>query len=156
MNKQLKIGAMILIILVCLSFTACNKKTEKEPLTAEQITAELQESITTIDKVISYNEETDVNDRLGRPNQYTSKVNFSDSRIEQYDIEEDPKGGTIEVFLNNKDAQARYDYIENVSSSFSFTKQYMYLQDNVLMRIDFDLTPSQAEEYENALIEILK
>lgn len=143
-------------MLLCFVFTGCSKEDKKEPLTAEQIIAKMQESITTIDKVISYNEETDVNERLGRPNQYISKVNFSDSRIEQYDIEEDPTGGTIEVFQNNEDAQARYDYIEKVASNLSFTQQYMYLQDNVLMRIDFDLTPSQAEEYENVFTEIMK
>ncbi|WP_330342559.1 hypothetical protein [Streptomyces sp. NBC_00557] len=52
----------------------------------------------------------DGNHLLGRPNQYTSKVDFTDSRIKASDVEYTKKGdvdrgGSIEVFADPTDAQ---------------------------------------------------
>ena len=99
--------------------------------------------------IIAYNEETDINGLLGRPNSYTSKVNFADSRIEQYD-EANPHGGTVEVFANIDDAKARYDY--TMTFSGSILGSYCFLNGNVLLRIDYQLTPEQASEYEAAMM----
>ena len=101
-----------------------------------------------ISKVIVYNEETDTNGRLGRPNQYIQKTNFADSRYNQPDIENNPIGGTIEIFNNAEDAQARKDYLDNAFKILSETPDYMYLRDKMLFRIHDELTPTHAKEYE--------
>lgn len=119
---------------------------------ASQITEYLKGKGLPITNEINYTEETDPNKLLGRPNQYTSKVNFADSRItEQYDIENNPVGGSIEVFTNSSDAIKRKEYVESIAQSVSFAAQYIYQYDNVVLRLAHELTPTQAEEYNTAL-----
>lgn len=115
-------------------------------LDAEGVVEHLLSSGLPIENIIVYTSESDPNELLGRPGQYTSKVNFADNRVEQWD-EEDPTGGSVEVFENAKDAQARYTYVEEVNSVMSALNQYLYLSDNILLRVDHELTPEQAEEY---------
>lgn len=158
MKKSWKI--LVLICFCMVGIFGCNGNEQGEEklkyniqeMTAEEIVAYFQACELSINKVISYDEETDTNGLLGRPNEYTSKVNFSDSRVEQYDEEENPVGGSIEVFNNSEDAKKRYDYVEAVTSSSSLFGQYLYLYENVFLRIDYDLTPSQAKEYEQVFI----
>jgi len=109
-----------------------------------------------IENIIVYDENTDVNSLMGRPNQYTSKVNFADTREQQTD-KANPVGGSVEVFSNEKDAKSRYDYVDAiVKQGGTKVSQYMYLDGNVLLRIDSALSPSQAKEYQTAFKEIMK
>lgn len=130
------------------------KITVKEKLinkTAEEIVKEFINEGLDIGDVIVYDETTDPNNKLGRPNQYISKASFADSRLAQEDYDgADPVGGTVEVFNNSADAKTRYDYIYSVAHGTMF-EQYMYLFNNVLLRLDFELTPTQASEYEKVL-----
>ena len=126
-------------------------------MNAAQITEYLKAQGLPITNEIDYTEENDPNELLGRPNQYTSKVNFADSRItEQYDIENNPVGGSIEVFSNSGDATKRKDYVDAIQSQIGALTQYTYQFDNVLMRVDHELTPTQAAEYESALQQLAK
>lgn len=131
-----------------------SEKLDITKMTAEEIVNVFVESGLPITKIIVYDEETDENELLGRPNQYTSKVNFADDRAEQFDIEVNPVGGSVEVFNNKDDAKARHDYLDGIGKSSSLFAQYLYLYDNVLLRIDYNLTPSQAEQYEKAFISL--
>lgn len=102
--------------------------------------------------VTVYTAETDENSLLGRPNQYTSKAKFTDTRTSEPaagSATENTAGGTIEVFNNEADAQARYDYIQPITKNAMFS-QYLYLYKNVFLRIDGALTPDQAAQYETA------
>lgn len=126
-------------------------------MTAEEICNELKNNNNNIGKIVVYTEETDSNNLLGRPNQYTSKVNFADNRISQEYVEEnDAKGGTIEVFNNKTDMKKRKEYIEQISNSSSIFAQYIYSKGNVLLRLEKDLTPEQAQEYEKIFNQIVK
>ena len=126
-------------------------------MTAEEICNELKNNNNNIGKIVVYTEETDSNNLLGRPNQYTSKVNFADNRISQEYVEEnDAKGGTIEVFNNKTDMKKRKEYIEQISNSSSMFAQYIYSKGNVLLRLEIDLTPEQAQEYEKIFNQIVK
>lgn len=53
--------------------------------TAEEISAALKAKGLLIGTVVVYTAETDTNKLLGRPNQYTSKVNFADTSLDQPD-----------------------------------------------------------------------
>jgi hypothetical protein len=142
------------------STAASSKVEEKAPAQkitdAKSVVDALKEKGLPIDNIIVYTAETDTNSLLGRPNQYTSKVNFADTRVKQYDSS-DPKGGTVEVFNNESDAKSRYDYVNAiVQKGGSMFAQYLYLTGNVLLRIDGSLTPERAAEYQNAFNEIMK
>ena len=89
---------------------------------------------------------------------------FEDTRLEQvntdneYLTEEErnePTGGTVEVFKDKTDMEKRKSYIENLSSSVSIFNQYIYSNDYVLLRLEHELTPTQAKEYEEAFNQIM-
>ena len=58
---------------------------------------------------------------------------------------------------NESDAKSRYEYVNGiVKNGRSMFAQYLYLDGNVLLRIDGALTPSQAKEYHAAFNKIMK
>lgn len=136
--------------------SAAAETSEAKKLNAKNVADQLKTKGLPIENVIEYTEETDVNSLLGRPNQYTSKVNFADKRAKQTDSK-NPVGGSIEAFDNQTDARTRYDYVNAiVQKGGSMFAQYLYLNGTVLLRIDGSLTPSQAKEYQKAFAEIMK
>ena len=122
-------------------------------ITAEGICNSIKANIPTMSNIVVYTEETDTNKLLGRPNQYTGKANFADTRTEQLD-KDIPTGGSVEVFANPQDAKTRETYVDGISKSSPMFTQYLYLKGNVLLRIDGKLTPTQAKEYEAAFSKI--
>ena len=50
----------------------------------------------------------------------------------------------------------RKEYIEQISNSSSMFAQYIYSKGNVLLRLEKDLTPEQAQEYEKIFNQIVK
>lgn len=166
-NKVIYVIAVIVILILIIGALGVflvnqNKKVstnneQSKNMTAEDICSELKNSNSNIGKIVVYTSETDMNNLLGRPNQYTSKVNFADNRISQEYVEEnDAKGGTIEVFENKTDMEKRKEYIEQISNSSSMFAQYIYSKGNVLLRLEKELTPEQAKEYEKAFYKIVK
>lgn len=99
---------------------------------------------------VEYDENTDTNGLLGRPGQYTSKINFEITTLQQCD-DGDPVGGSIEVFETNEDAKKRSEYIQSITQGMSALGEYNYINDCVLLRIDYDVAPSDATNYEQAL-----
>ena len=170
MTTKLKLLLTVLIaVLVLLTLSACSSddNTSIKRLTAEDVVLKLKESNSNVGRYVVYTDETDLNKLLGRPGQYTSKVTFEDTRLEQKnkDLDDDmfsaeernePTGGTIEVFNNPQDLKKRKDYLESVTSMFSATVEYSYSNDYILLRVGHELTPTQAKEYENFLSEIFK
>ncbi len=131
-------------------------KIDLTTMTAGEIMTQFQDAGFPIGEMVVYTEETDTNNLLGRPDQYTGKASFEDSRIEQPEASIEGEdavmiGGTVEVFENADDATARKEYIESVTSGVAVLAQYMYQYKNILMRIDSDLTPTQAAQYEAGL-----
>lgn len=122
--------------------------------TADQILVGLKAKGLLIGASVTYTAETDQNKLLGRPNQYIGKVNFKDTRIpdssnQGVDISVDD-GGSIEVFVNQADAQKRFQYLQTISSSASIFAEYEYLDGVAILRISHQLTPDQAKAYETA------
>lgn len=172
-NKSILIKVVVAIVLIIVlggilylifnnkqneTSTSSNENiTTNKEMSAEEIVNVLKEKNENIGKVVVYTADTDTNNLLGRPNQYTSKVNFADNRISQeFVYENDAKGGTIEVFANEEDMKNRKEYIEKISSSASMFAQYIYSKGNVLLRLEKELTPEQAKEYEDVFNEIVK
>jgi hypothetical protein len=128
------------------------------PQSADEVLQGLKDKDMPIGESISYTAKNDPNDLLGRPNQYTSKVNFKDTRLKSDSLADDldvQEGGSIEVFENENDAIRRKEYVESIGKGFSPFAEYTYREGTVLLRLSHRLLPKQAAEYENALKDIL-
>jgi hypothetical protein len=128
------------------------------PRTADEVLQALKDKGLPIGESEAYTAKNDPNELLGRPNQYSSKVNFKDTRLKTdliargFDVQ---NGGSIEVFENQEDAIARKKYLETVQKGFSPFSEYSYREGNVLLRLSHRLTPEQAAEYKEALKSIV-
>jgi hypothetical protein len=121
---------------------------------ADEVLQGLKDNDMPIGESVAYTAKNDPNDLLGRPNQYTSKVMFKDTRLKadpmakQLDVQ---NGGSIEAFKDEDDAKARAKYLKNLTKSFSPFAEYSYREGTVLLRLSHRLTPKQAAEYEDVL-----
>ena len=177
-----KIFLFIIFVIVVFTLTGCDKQISNEKemeearviedvveknKTSEEIVSELKEKGLNIGKIVTYNEENDLNSLLGRPHQYTSKTTFEVIGIEQSNSNLDPEyfseeernepiGGTIEVFKSEEDMKNRKNYVETVSASASIFTEYSYGSKCVLLRLNKQLTPTEAKKFEEAFYEIVK
>lgn len=157
---------LLLLFTLVVYFSACSEQATQQtsatpqPTIATTPTPEFNEliadtvllkfkeaSLPVIDEV-KYTEETDTNNLLGRPNQYIGKINFSDKRTKAKTIKQ---GNSIEVFKTAEDLERRKTYIEGFSKQGGVFLQYIYTHKNVLLRLDHQLLPKEAAEYETAL-----
>ena len=103
----------------------------------------------------TYNAANDLNHDLGRPGQYTGKVNFKDTRISSPEQGAEilvADGGSIEVFADTTDARHRFAYLQALSKSgVPQFVEYEYLDGVVILRISSKLTPDQAAAYQTDL-----
>ncbi|MDQ7802697.1 hypothetical protein Q5425_03075 [Amycolatopsis sp. A133] len=126
------------------------------PKTAADVTKTLGAKIATLKPIKTYAAEDDPNHLLGRPNGYSSKTAFGDSRVKADDVEylkEDAveRGGSVEVFTTEEAAQARMDFIQTVAKGLPAVGEYDYVKGGVLVRVSRFLTPDQAKDYQAAL-----
>lgn len=83
------IVAAIVAIVTSIVFIFISKEDNRtqnqmqERITAEEIANSLKEKGLNVGRIVTYTEENDLNNLLGRPNQYISKATFEDNRIEQ-------------------------------------------------------------------------
>jgi len=153
-----KILVVVILLLFAFIFAGCNGskqvtsnkpiQKEKSVYTASEVLQALKKANLPIGKYEEYTAKTNTNKLLGRPNQYTGKINFEDTRIKEDDSD---LSDSIEVFKNQSDLEARKAYTENISKNIAFLNQYIYAHKNILLRLDNALTPDQAKEYEKAL-----
>ena len=118
-----------------------------------------------LDFLYPFNEKNDLNKQLGRPNQYIEKVSWPDPLIDpkfesdgyyESDNPEDFIGGTIEKFRNKTDLERRYNYIKSVHLAMPMTNQYMYKKGLFLLRLDREMTPTDAKKYEQKFYNVVK
>jgi hypothetical protein len=121
-----------------------------DKLKANNVLDALKKANLPIDRITVYTAETDLNKLLGRPNQYIEKISWIDKRIKENSTD-NLVGGTIEVFDSVELVEKRRKYIEEIGKSAGIFTQYQYAHKNVLLRLDKELTPQQASEYEKVL-----
>ncbi|WP_101608474.1 hypothetical protein [Amycolatopsis sp. BJA-103] len=160
--------AAVSLALAALSLTACGGSSpsaigsataeagSSTPKTADDVTKTLGQKIATAKLIKTYTAENDPNHLLGRPNGYTSKTAFSDSRVKPSDVEylgadAVERGGSVEVFGDEAGAKARMDFIQSVAKNMPMVGEYDYVKGTILVRVSRFLTPDQAKEYEAAL-----
>lgn len=119
-------------------------------LTGDQVATSLRGSGLPTTGVQVFTAETDPNKLLGRPDQYTAKVSWFDSRVEPQD---GLTSATVEVFSDAASLDARFKYTDAIQKSTSAFAQYIYRNDGrrVLLRLPHDLTAAQAAEYQRWL-----
>lgn len=160
MRRSILPIAAILLTAACSSpkaaTTADSGISADKPLTASTAFTKLAATVTSAKQSGIVTAANDGNHLLGRPNQYTSKVTFTDSRIKASDVEGTDKGdvdrgGAIEVFADPADAKARAKYIQAVTKSMPVFSEYDYVHGTVLVRVSHYLTPAQAAVYKKAV-----
>jgi Na+-transporting methylmalonyl-CoA/oxaloacetate decarboxylase gamma subunit len=155
----LLLGVVIMAVSVVGSGSQVSIPSFRSPQSASEVLQELKDNEIPIGESIVYTAKNDPNDLLGRPNHYTSKVNFTDTRLKPDPIADDKfdvqNGGSIEVFENKNDAIRRKEYVDSIGKGFSPISEYTYRDGTVLLRLSHRLLPKQAAEYENALKDIL-
>ncbi|ANZ35280.1 hypothetical protein BBK82_03495 [Lentzea guizhouensis] len=149
---------IVLAAAAILALAGCSSSSTST-LTAEQVTQKLTERIPTVSLTKAYTAEDDPNKLLGRPNMYTSKVAFADSRVPAEGLPDDKTqvehGGGVEVFPDEAGATARMKQIQEISKNLGgMISEYDYVRGGVLVRVSSKLTPDQAKEYESALAAI--
>lgn len=157
------------VLLLCAGLTACSNDTSStggktstpasatatQPLTATTAFNKIASTVKDAELSGTVTEANDPDHLLGRPNQYTSKVTFSDSRIKASDVEGTSKGdvsrgGEIEVFADPAAATARATYIQTVTKALPALAEYDYVHGTVVVRVSHYLTPTQAAAYKTA------
>jgi hypothetical protein len=133
--------------------TAANKTaaTQKQAATSASIVAALKTAGLPVSQITTYDENTDPNSLLGRPNEYIQKTSFADTQVASPSTD----NGTIEVFSTAADAQARKAYVDGISKA-SFVGYYSYQSGVYLLRVSYDVPPSRAKQYETAFLAALK
>ena len=136
-----------LLFVAFLILAGCGGGDDDTP-TADDVIAAFDEAGLPVGRTTVFTEDTDPNERLGRPGQYTSKVNFHDERLE-IEVNDDfqvsgDSGGAVEVFDSEGDAEEWLEFVESVNT---IGRTYNYREGKIVMRLSFSLTPEQAEEY---------
>lgn len=109
----------------------------------------LRAGVPEITDALVYDETTDPNDLLGRPNGYIGAASLTDSRATNsagtggIDL-----GAVLEVWPTPVDAQARADYIATLQKGNTLlSSEYHHLRSNVLLRVSGQLPPSVDATY---------
>lgn len=125
-------------------------------VTAAPVYKEFAKAGLPVSGLIVYTAATDPNHLLGRPNGYTSKCAWVDSRVPTSDTSGDPAGdvdfgGSVEVFPTAAGAKARAkEILTDEKAEPILGSEYDYLAGGVLVRISQYLTPTQAASYGKA------
>lgn len=130
---------------------ADTQATTEKQLTIESVIRAFKDAGIPIGSVITYDANTDSNQLLGRPGQYIAKAKWADQRIKQSTYQDaDLKGGGIEIFDSQESLNKRWEYLAGFQDS-ALLGFYMYKKGNAIVRLELDLTPEQAAQYEAVL-----
>ena len=145
-------------VLAALAFSTCGVGGASSSATgapiAQQVIVKLRAAGLPVGRIKVYTASNDGTRLLGRPGQYTGKVNFRDTRIKDggagFAVS---SGGSIEIFATRADAKRRADFVSAIfeSASPSIPSEYDYLVGNAFLRLSHVLTPTQARKYEAVL-----
>jgi hypothetical protein len=121
--------------------------------TAREFIAGFKQAGLPVGKVRCYTESNDPNNLLGRPGGYIEKCNWADTRYPQNgdtkDFDYTLTGGSIETFEKPGGAAQRAEYLHAFEGPGILNPGYTYQPKNAnwVLRIDVELTKSQAQAY---------
>lgn len=132
-------------LLALVLLAGCSAAAPPAVLSGDDLARAVQASGIPVANVRAFSAESDPNKLLGRPNQYTAKVSWQDTRAG-----EGADDATAELFANTADLAARRTYTTAISTSGGAFAQYIYANEprRLLLRLPHQLTPDQAAGYE--------
>lgn len=145
------------------AFETSVKKCEKVTEPTEEYVIECLKTVENIDKIEAVTEDHDPNEMLGKQGGYTTQVYFSSPLVpDPYgiftgDVIEDGTacGGSIEVFETSDNAKTREAYLAGFDSTGGFASGSHKVIGTCIIRTSNDLTATQQQELEAAIIEAL-
>lgn len=157
MSKKLKIFIFLLLICFVAIGSSCadnnsyaisikNNSENNQVLRAAQVVEALKSAKLPISKIEYFTSETDLENLLGKPNQYIEKVGWIDTRIKS-NSDDNLVGGGIEVFESAELLRKRKSQWLAKEQEFGFQNYYLENK-NVLMILDSSLTQNQIADYE--------
>ena len=123
---------------------------------AALVVAHLHAAHLPIASIFTVTAANDDNHLLGRPNGYTSKQAWVDTRIDLSDVLDNTtgavdRGGSVEAYPDASGAKARMAYIQGIlKAAPALGTEYDYVVANTLVRVSSQLTPTQAAKYQAA------
>lgn len=131
---------------------------EKPAMGAKDVVGALTAAGLPLSNTAEQDENTDPNDKLGRPGQYTSRASADvpggDKDAEKYGID---RGLVVEVFATAGDADARSTYIQDALKGAQILgTEYHYrpADRRILVRLTGKVKPSQAKKFEDAVAKL--
>jgi hypothetical protein len=107
-----------------------------------------------IGETLVYTTETDMNELLGRPGGYMSKVAWRDTRVPAGDQINVGAGGGVEFYADAAGARQRGEYVAKLAMKSPQFTEYTMVQGRIVLRLSKALTPAQAEEYRAVLADL--
>lgn len=125
-------------------------------LDAKQVLDKLTAAGLPITHAATQDENSDPNNLLGRPGQYTSRASFDvpggDSGAKPGSVD---RGGVVEVFGAAADAKRRVDYIQGLlKGNPVLGTEYDYQAGPVLVRVTGKVKPSVAARFQQAVTKL--
>jgi hypothetical protein len=147
--------AICAVIAAALAFAGCGSSSStgaKPTSSASQIVGKLKAAGLPVTHTVVYTAASDPNHLLGRPNGYTSKASWADSRLgNAVALSAVAHGGSVEVYSSAGGAQARAKYIAGIGARATSLNEYDYVSGSELLRLSAALTPTQAQRYARAI-----
>lgn len=134
--------------------TAASNQSATE--TADDVIAKFKSAKLPIGSVLEVTAANDPNHLLGRPNGYSSKTSWTDTRVSADQAKDTTAGsvdlgGSIEVFASAADAQTRETYIQGILKAAPMLgTEYDFVVGDALIRVSQVLTPAEAQAYATA------
>jgi hypothetical protein len=138
------------VVLLAFTVAGCEEQKASEPSMDEVVTS--IEGVGEVTEVVRLTEDDDPNDLIGRPNGYDHAAVFYDSRLPRCDAPGIDCGAFLEVWDDAEEAKSRSQYILALQEGAPMLgSEFHYLDGHFLLRVNGELKPSEAEEYEQAL-----
>jgi len=144
--------SVMLVMLFLVLLSGCSSTNVDDPLSTVDLFMIIKDAGLPVGMYVDYTKDTDPNNVMGLTGQYIAKLSFEVTTINQYDPEK-PIGGSIEIFANAKDAARRKTYVDGLGASSPMLAERSYvIQDVALLRMDKNVSASEAEKYYDALV----
>lgn len=141
-----KITVLLTALVLSASLIGCAKEEATLPTTVDIYNMFVDTGLP-VGYYEDYTEETEPNNLMNKENQYISKLSFEITTLDQ-STSEYPVGGSIEIFNNKKDAEARKKYIDDIGKEMPmFAESSQIVLDRVLIRIDKQVTATETQKY---------
>lgn len=156
------LGALLTVGVIALLLTHPDSPVSIQPkpkqYNVKSILSSVKSKFRTVTDTKVYTEKNDPNGTLGKPGSYIQGGAFADSRVEDCDTTADDWatecGGSVEVYRDGEEAQARVEYLANFQTgilSAGSSKQV----GSVVIRTSNDLQKSQQDELTSYIEDLL-